>query len=180
MIRTVFVVPLLMVLLATGSIASVTWNVQTIGAGTTYTYTYLNTDATSDLIIGFHVYAPLDPSLVTGWNAASGWSLGVDIDPTGASDIYWYTDDPMGCGIIGGESLDFSMTVPSYTTTVYDYVVEDFPVTNWGYDGFLCGGTWLSLGSVPVPAGSPAETPEPASIIALCGGCAALLAKRKR
>ncbi len=180
MIRTVFVVPLLIVLIASGAVASVTWNVQTVGDSTTYTYTYLNTDATDDLITGFHVYAPLDPALITGWDADMGWLLGVDIDPTGASDIYWYTDDPMGSGIMGGDSLNFSMTVPSYTSVVYDYVIEDFPVTNWGYDGFLCGGTWLALGSVPVPAGSVAETPEPASMLALCAGFAALIAKRKK
>lgn len=115
------------------------------------------------------------------WSAELGWNLGIDLDPTGASDIYWYTDNALNNGIMSGDTITVSMTVPSYTTTVYDYVLEDVPITNWGYDCFINSGlTWLGSDSAPVPAGSVAETPEPASMIALCSGCMALILFRRK
>ena len=178
--RTAFVVPLLVVLLASGAIGSVGWQVQNLGDSTKYSYTYTNTEEPFDFITGLHVYAPVDPVLITGWAADPGWSFGVDIDPTGAADIYWYADDPMVNGIDDGTLLTVSMTVSSPATTVYNYVLEDFPVGNWGYDTFNTGGmTWVMNGSMPVPAGSPAETPEPAGLLALLAGCAAILARRR-
>jgi hypothetical protein len=178
--RTAFVVPLLVVLLASGAIASVGWNVENSGLGTTYTYTYVNTEEPWDFITGLHVYAPVDPSLITSWTADPGWSFGTDIDPTGAADIYWYTDDPMTYGLEDGNSVTVSMTAAPGTTAIYDYVLEDFPVGNWGYD--TTGGmTWVMDGSLPVPSGSAsAETPEPASLLAVLAGFAGVILRRKK
>ncbi|MEN6356421.1 MAG: hypothetical protein ABFD83_04975 [Armatimonadota bacterium] len=182
-VRTVFVAALLVAMFASGAIGSIGCDVQSSGGNTTYTYSYLNTEESSDTITALHVYAPVDSTLITGWSADTGWSFSVEVDPTGASDIYWYTSNPIVSGIDYGEILTASMTVPSaYTTKVDDYVLEDFPVGNWGYDSFTSGGTLVMLGSVAVPSGSAPEvpeTPEPASIVALICGCAALVARRK-
>ncbi|MCE5323760.1 PEP-CTERM sorting domain-containing protein [bacterium] len=183
-VRTVFMAALLVAILASGALGSIGCDILNSGDNTTYTYSYLNNEESYDTITALHVFAPVDSSLITTWTADTGWDFSVEIDPTGASDIYWYTGDPINSGIDYGEILTVSMTVPSaYTTTVSDYVLEDFPVGNWGYDAFSSGGTWIMLGSVDVPSGTAPEipdTPEPASIIALISGCAALIARRKR
>lgn len=183
-VRTVFVAALLVAMLAPGAIGSIGCDVQSSGGNTIYTYSYLNTEESSDTVTALHIFAPVDPALITSWGADTGWNFSVEMDPTGAADVYWYTDDPINHGIQYSGILTVSMTVPSvYTTTVSDYVLEDFPVGNWGYDSFTSGGTLIMLGSVAVPSGSlpeDPETPEPASIIALIGGCAALIARRRK
>ncbi|MCE5314378.1 MAG: PEP-CTERM sorting domain-containing protein [Armatimonadota bacterium] len=180
-ICTAFVVPLLLILFASGVYASATWQVVNNGTSTTYVYSYTNTEESADYITGFHVYAPVDASLITNWDADTGWEFGIESDPTGASDICWYTDDAETYGISDGNMLTVSITAASTTTTVYDYVLEDFPVGNWGYDAQTSGGTWVMIGSLAVPSGSEtAETPEPASLLALLAGCAAVIARRRK
>jgi len=177
---TAFVVPLLVVLLASTAIGSIVFEIDSAGDTTTYNYTYTNTEEPGDIILGVHLFAPIDPVLIIGWSADPGWSFGSLIDPTGAADIFWTTDDEIKYGLLDGDSVSFSMSTSSSITPVYDYVLEDFPVGNWGYDRYVIPGTWVMNGSLPVPGGSPAESPEPATLLAMLGGLGALIARRKK
>ncbi|MCE5199200.1 MAG: PEP-CTERM sorting domain-containing protein [Armatimonadota bacterium] len=170
--RTVLFVCLMIFSLSVVSMASLpTCNVVYNGNTTIYRYTYTNTDESSDFVTGLHIYAPVEQSAVTEYDPMAGWMFSLQQDTSGATDIAWCTD---GEGLASGASLVFSISVPSSLARDDNYVLEDFPVGNWGYDvQSVPGVTWTMFGSVPVPVGSiPAAVPEPGSLLALLGGCA--------
>ncbi len=154
--------------------------VETVGDLTTYTYTITSSEL-NDLITSFHVYAPLHPSLVVGWEAENDWLFAVDADlEIDGADIYWWAPDPVEDGLPYGQTVQVSMTVPSTTSTDYNFIVPGF-LGNWGYEtyNFAGWGVLVSFPPVPVPVGQ-ASLPEPASLAALAFGCAVLAARRRR
>ena len=154
--------------------------VETVGDSTTYTYTVTSSEL-NDLITSFHVYAPLHPSLVVGWEAENDWLFTVDADPEiDGADIYWSAPDPVEDGLAYGQTMHVSMTVPSTTSTDNNFIVPGF-LGNWGYETYNYAGygVFVSFPPVPVPVGQD-PFPEPASLVALAFGCAAFVARRRR
>jgi len=177
---TVVIASILALCAAIPVAASIIWNVETVGAARIYSYTYTNTEEPSDIITGIHVYAPVDASLVSAWQADEGWQFDTAIDYSGALDILWSTDYPDLYGIPNGGVVHVSFKTPAVVGTVYGYVLPDFQIGNWGYDTKYFGGAWTMFGSVPVPQGVPGSLPEPATCLAVTLGCAFLGLRRRR
>lgn len=153
----------------------------TAGNQTTYTYTITSTEY-GDLITAVHIYAPLDIGLILGNTKPAHWSFDalVDPDPEVGADIYWYVDETYAIAN-GGKGI-FSLTVPSWTTTVNDHVVPGC-FGNWGYEtASWPGDVLVAFPSIAVPAGAAAAVPEPSSLLALCAGFCGILGglRRKR
>lgn len=158
---------------------TVGWDVTTNADHTTYTYSLTSTEF-SDLITSFHVYAPMDPSLVTAWTTDNGWLFAVEPDAEiGGADIYWWADDPAAQGLAYGAGLQVSMTVPAHLSRDDNFVVPGY-LGNWGYEtyNFAGWGVLVSFPPVPVPVGT-APVPEPASVLALASGLTLLRLRRR-
>ena len=173
----VIIASVLVLIAALPTGAAVTASANPVGAAIVYSYVYANTEEPGDKITGFHVYAPVDLSLVTAVSADVGWVFHTAPDISGALDIYWDTEFPSVYGLAGGSELHVSFSTPATVTTRYDYVLLDFEIGNWGYDTEMTGGAWTMFGSVPVPEGI---VPEPASLAVLAAGCLAAWMKRRR
>lgn len=182
MLRLVWLIPAVILLSVCAPVAATTveHTLFTQGGITTYNYV-LTSDENSDLVTSFHLYAPTQAELVTGWTTAPGWEFSIDPDPeSGGVDIYWEVVDPISNGIGFGERLDISISTSSDVPTVNDFVVPGF-LGNWGYETY----NWAGWGvlvmpwSVPVPSGVE-PTPEPLGLIALGVGCALLAPWRRR
>jgi len=163
--------------------ATVDFSVTTAGPWTTYTYTYANTEEPSDAITAFHVYAPVSVSLLQVGAASNGWNLGVDYDSEFMiADIFWVSPDPDSDSISYGEQLTVTLVTSASVSVLSDWVLPDFPLGNWGYEtvNWAGYGTFPMVGSVPVPSGFVAETPEPGSLLVMALGAAVLGAVRRR
>jgi hypothetical protein len=172
------IVAALIVLAATAASAAsattLTGSTNTDGALTTYTYSLASTES-GDYITSVHVYAQLAVGLIQGYTGPANWSFDAFMDPEVGADIYWYADDYDLHGIPNGGHATFILTVPSWTTTNNSYVIPGC-FGNWGYETLSWPGAVLvSLPSVPVPEGAP----EPACLVALATGCAALAGLRR-
>ena len=178
--RTLVILFLVSLLSAIPAAAGVSWYLDTSDGVKTYHYTYTNTEEAGDTIMGFHVYAPVDVSLVSGGTSDEGWEFATAPDPSGALDIYWESVDSDTYGVDPGDSVQVSLVTALSVATDYNYVIPDVPIGNWGYDGVYAGGTWTMFGSVPVPKGAVMGAPEPASIICLAAGCLCLVRIRRK
>ena len=176
--RTVVILFLISLMAALPAAATVSWYIDSSGGVRTYFYTYTNTEEAGDTIMGFHVYAPVDVSLVFAGASDEGWEFATAPDYSGALDIYWQTSDPDTYGLGPGGSVQVSLVTAVSVATDYSYVLPDVMIGNWGYDAVYAGGTWTMFGSVPVPKG--AITPEPASMVCLVAGCMWLVRARRR
>ncbi len=175
---TAVIASMLAVCAAIPAAATINWSVETVGATKTYHYIYTNTEEPGDIVCGIHVYAPVDASLISGWQADPGWDFDTALDYTGALDIFWYTDFPDTYGASAGQSVHVSLQTSALVETAYGYVLPDFLIGNWGYDTKLTGGAWTMFGSVPVPEGT-ATVPEPAALLAVIVGCGWIALRRR-
>ena len=172
----------LAVLCASAAVASVDWNVTTIGDTTTYSYFFTNTEEDSDSFISLHVFAPMNASLIKNWSADDGWGFATDIDlETGDADIYWYSLDPDNTALNFGDSLQVSFNVPKELPTITNHEMPG-ALGNWGYETYDWAGfgVWVMMPSVPVPGSSAPSYPEPISVITLASGLGMLFFKRIR
>lgn len=169
------IAPMLVVLAAGASATTVTHAVATVGDTTTFTYT-LTSGESSDFITSFHVYAPTDWALLSGWSITPGWEFAADLDAeTGGADAYWYAVNPVQGGLAFGRVLQVVLTAPSTLRVKPDYVVPGY-LGNWGFETLVWAGCgpFVMTGSVPVPEGAAPAVPEPGSILVLAAGCAAI------
>lgn len=173
---------LVVIVASAASATSLTCNIVTAGNLTTYTYTLTSTEA-GDYITSMHLYSFLDLSLIKGTTAPTNWGFDscIDPDPEVGADIYWYADNPDTHGIPNGTIKQFSLTVPSWTTTDTHHEVPGC-YGNWGYE---CqswpGAVIISYPSIAVPRGAAqAAVPEPASLTVLALGLGALARKLRR
>ena len=173
---------LAVVVASAASATSLTCAVNTVGNLTTYTYT-LTSSEPGDYVTSLHLFALIDPELIMGNNGPSNWLFDAFIDPEPGvgADIYWYASDYDLFGIPNGAVTQFSLTVPSWTTTDTQHVVPGC-FGNWGYE---CknwpGAVIVSYPSIEVPCGTTTPAvPEPASATVLLLGLAALARKLRR
>ncbi len=149
------------------------------GSQKTYTYILTNSEF-DDIVTSVHVYAPLALGLIQGQTGPENWSSGavLDLDPEVGADIYWYADDYDLYSIPDGGQATFTLTVPSWTDNVDDYVVPGC-WANWGFEIVSWPDSvvvWFD--SVPVPVGTMAQAPEVGGFTALAVGCIALVTAR--
>lgn len=173
---------LVMVVASAASATSVTCDISTVGSLTTYTYTLTSTEM-GDYITSLHLYAPLAPSLISGSSGPSGWGFDAVIDPEPevGADICWFATDAETFGIPNAASAQFSLIVPSWTTTDRDHLVPGC-FGNWGYECLSWpGAVMVSFPSIPVPSGmAEPAVPEPGGCALLAMGLAALARKLRR
>lgn len=149
-------------------------SVSTDGVHTTYSYT-LASDEQDDFVIAFHVYAPVDPLLVTGWCASPDWSFAkVFDDEITAADLYWCVSNPEVRWLAFGDSLEFTIQTDASVPSAANYVIPDY-LGNWGIEteGWAGWGVFVMLPSVPVPNQLTAGVPEPCSAAAIVVGLGA-------
>ncbi len=171
---------LLLCLAAVPATATVYWTVDTVGSEKVYTYTFTNTEEQTAPVLGFHVYAPTDVSVISGHSAPSGWSFGTAPDISGALDIFWIIDSPADY-LYNGDSATLQLLTSAEVATSYDYALPDFTIGNWAYDAEDMGLVWTltMFGKVPVPEGAAPVVPEPCSAIGLSAALVGLLLRRR-
>jgi hypothetical protein len=153
----------------------------TSGDQKTYTYAFTNTWY-GDTITSIHIYAPLSVGLILGSTGPADWSFGavMDPDPEVGADIYWYANNYDTGGIPENGQATFTLTVPSWTGNDDSFIVPGC-FANWGFElQSWPDSVMVWFDSVPVPVGTTAGAPEPASLAALAVGCIALLGLRRR
>jgi len=176
-------VPMLILLAAAGAMATTAGaDVYTNGITTTYTYT-LTSDEAGDFITAFHVYAPVDPTKVSGYCPNTDWTFQCDPDiETGSgADIYWYLSNPDADGLAYNDSMQFVAQTSASIPTIYDYVVPGC-LGNWGIETKIWEG-WgvvVMLPSVAAPQEATSVAPEPGTIMAIATGFGMLILFRRR
>lgn len=178
----VILAALVVVVASAASATSLTCNISTVGDLTTYTYTLTSGEA-GDYITQVHLFAMLDLSLIAENSGPSNWQFDafVDPDPEVGADIYWYASDYDLHGIPNGAVKQFSLTVPSWTTTDTNHVIPGC-FGNWGYECYSWqGAVIVSYPSIAVPSGSAAPAvPEPGSLSVLAFGLTLIAHKLRR
>lgn len=171
----------LLCLAAVPATATVYWTVDLVGSEKVYTYTFTNTEEQTAPVLGFHVYAPADESVISGHSAPTGWSFGTAPDISGALDIFWTIDSPADY-LYNGDSATLQLFTPAEVATSYDYALPDFTIGNWGYDAEDMGMVWTltMYGKVPVPEGTAPVQPEPCGIVFLSSAVGLLLLRRRK
>lgn len=126
---------------------------------------------TDDLIMAFHVYAPVDYRVVKDWSANDGWSFAARCDDeTGGADFCWYSSD----GLSANDMLMCTL-ITSANLSSSDKWKKPGCEGNWGYEVIQWPQAVAVLGpSVDVPVSAQIITPESGSIFALIFGIGGL------
>ena len=154
------------------------WDCTQLGDINVYTYIFVSNEQ-GDWLKSFHVYAPVDPDVVTDWSADDGWSFTKSVDlVTGAADFCWYSATGLACD----DLLQVSMTTAATVPMSEEYTLPQY-LGNWAYES----GNWPGApptvmdSGVGVPTGPLSATvPEPASILGLIAGCVPLIFRRRK
>lgn len=176
-----FLAVLAMFVTSTAMATNVGWNVLSNSNSTQYTYTFTSTEV-NDFVNVFHVFAPLNPELITEWGADREWLFGYDTTAAeGVWDFFWFALDSSN-ELPKGSTMSVGFTVPAGLTQLDSCKLPGY-LGNWGYEtrNFADYGITYGATSVGVPSSSPlANTPEPMSIFALGAGLIGMALKRRK